>query len=104
MFQKVTELLHLLLAKTKAGKVDWEYLPDDEMIRASVGNGLIRIGREVTSLQRSDGQTLNDAVIYRVWVIDSRGRPCDEFVVTPFEPALYKVAEELVSAARESAK
>ena len=37
MYEKMMELLRHLLAQARAGKTDWEYLADDEMVRTRVG-------------------------------------------------------------------
>jgi hypothetical protein len=104
MYEKVIELLRLLLPQTRAGKVTWEYLADEEMIRARVGKGLLRIGRETGTLTPDRGPELHDATYYPIWVIGPGGGITDEFVITPLEPTNYAIVAQLYQEARAKAQ
>jgi|SRR5579885_3211806 hypothetical protein len=104
MFEKVIQLLRLLLQETRANRVEWEFFSEDNMIRAKVGDGLLRIERqEGVRLEDISGRVLENATVYNIWVIDSKGAVCDEFVLTPLEPD-YHSAKELFELARRKAR
>ena len=105
MYEKMMELLRLLLDQTRAGKVEWEYLADDEMVRASIGKGLVRIGRETGTITPDGGQALPaTTVYYLVWVIGPNGGVTDDYIVTPLEPRNYEVVSQLYQTARTGAR
>ena len=105
MYEKVMELLRLLLAQTRAGKVDWEYMADDEMVRTAVGKGLVRIGREDNLvLTPTGGAPLPPATVYYVWIIGSNGRVTDRYIVTPAETHNYAITSQLYHEAQNKAQ
>ena len=104
MDKNVMELLRQFLEQTRAGNVKWEFLADDDMIRATLGRRLVRIGHETEIPHASDGSKLPPVTVYPVWIIGPNGRLTDEFTVTPLDPPNYELVANLDQEARKVAR
>jgi hypothetical protein len=69
------------------------------MIRARVGDNLLRIQREGGACGGDEVENGPEAtIVYNIWIIDRRGVVCGEVTLTPRE-AEYPLAKELFEAA-----
>lgn len=103
-YDKVIELLRLLLSRSRAGQVKWETYPDEEMVRTDVGPRTVRIGKETGSFRGDDGSRFENQPCFVVWVMDEYGRSLDEFMILPIQPGDFEMVDELFRIARSSAR
>ena len=80
-YEKVIELLRLLVFRSRAGQVKWETYPDEEMVRTDVGSRTVRIGKETGSFRGDDGSRFENQPCFVVWVMDEYGRSLDEVAI-----------------------
>lgn len=90
---KLARLLGALKTGTEANRVTWEDLPDEEMFRARVFGGLVRVGQTDTPGARG----------YKLWLIGAGGLIAGEFEVMAGEPE-YELIRDVYNAARLAAR
>jgi hypothetical protein len=90
---KLVELLKALSKGTAGKQIWWEDLPDEEMFRAHVAGGMVRIGK-------SDSADLRG---YTLWLIGPGGVIAGEFEIRENDPN-YPLIEDVYTSARMSAR
>ena len=74
--ETVVELLHGLKSATGANRIRWENLPDEEMFRTTLPDGLIRIGETST----------DDEKAYTLWIMDDMSFIVDVVTIHSDDP------------------
>ena len=89
--EKFVQLLRALKRGTDEKRVVWEDLPDEEMFRAHVSGGMVRIGMSELSSTTRKGYTL--------WLIGPGGAIAAEVDFFPGESG-YETIEDVYQSAR----
>jgi hypothetical protein len=104
---KLVTLLRLLQQQTNVGKVKWEYVDADDMIRASVGDGIVRIGwveGEDYDPHNPDGPLIRSGELHlEVWLVDGRGRIVEQFPLASTTHE-YELAKDLFEPIKQNFK
>jgi hypothetical protein len=90
---KMLELLGALKSGTEAHRVTWQDLPEEDMFRAHIGVGMVRLGKAETP------GTLG----YKLWLMAPGGAIVGELEVNRGEPA-YDLIEDVYMSARLAAR
>jgi hypothetical protein len=90
---KIVELLKALKIGTETRRVLWEDLPDEEMFRAQVGIGFVRIGKTESGSKKG----------YALWLIDLNGGIAAEVEFFRGDPG-FDLIEHVYTSARLAAR
>jgi hypothetical protein len=90
---KLVQLLTALKLGTEKGRVQWQDLSDEDMFRAHVGGGMVRIGRTEAPDRRG----------YKLWLLGYAGSIAGELEIYPGEPH-YELIQDVYSSARLAAR
>jgi hypothetical protein len=92
---KLIELLQGLKAATEQSKLQWQDLPDEEMFRAHVGSGMVRIGRS----------TVANHQVFTLWVMSPTGAIAAQLDIWDNDiESDFKLIETVYSLARLAAR
>lgn len=97
MGDKVMQVVRLLLAGTREGRVRWSYIPEDDTIRTTVDAAVVRVVRDVFRVEAEAGGP--EATDYFVYVLEPSGRVRAQAAALHGEPD-YDTVDELFRLAR----
>src|SRR6266404_3150936 len=99
---KIMTLLEALFRATERGQVAWEIAPSENVFRARIGEGGIRIERRMPSPSLPYTTHGGDPDAYSLWFVNSQNQVVDALDVEPGQPA-HDLLERLFPLVRTQA-
>lgn len=96
---KFLKLLSDLREATAQGRVQWQDTADEDMFRAGIGNGMVRVGE---SKEFDPEEVLPPSTVYTAWLLDRKGQVADE--LKAYHGEEYVTLSDLYRMARRLAR